>query len=525
MGTKDRKSLIKHIDFIAADIITLELSYFLGNVLWYLINRRSVKLDTLFWHQEALLLLCVAVSLLVGNPYKNVLKRNKYQEFSSCVRHTLNLFVLYIFLVFFSHEGGSVSRLTVVCTWVIYFVSEMIFRLVWKKILRKRILESNHRSGDAMILITDCRSRRRIVEMTRGLQSNVYSPHFIKAIFLKDDFTENDTFAEEMMDNPEKEDSTVKMDSVKKYLEGRDSKKPEKREGIVRIGEKIDGIPILGNVDDAIQYSANHWVDEVLIGLRSNVEETGDILQHFERMGIKTHRILLKLPEAWHTGEASVERYGEYIVTTNVLRYVPLWQWGIKRAFDIIGSLVGLMLTGVIFLFVAPRIYHADKGPVIYSSIRIGKNGRQFKFYKFRSMYQDADKRKEELMKQNKMQGLMFKMDNDPRILPGIGHFIRKTSLDEFPQFWNVLKGDMSLVGTRPPTLDEWEQYGEEHRIRMTQRPGITGIWQVSGRSEITDFSEVVRLDEQYIETWTLGMDLSIILKTIGKVFKREGAE
>ena len=150
-------------------------------------------------------------------------------------------------------------------------------------------------------------------------------------------------------------------------------------------------------------------------------------------------------------------------------------------------------------------------GPIFFAQERIGRNGRKFKMYKFRSMYMDAEERKKELMAQNKVSdGMMFKMDFDPRIIgnkilpdgtkkTGIGQFIRKTSIDELPQFWNILKGDMSLVGTRPPTLDEWEKYEPHHRARMSFRPGLTGLWQVSGRSNITDFEEVVRLDTQYI--------------------------
>ena len=138
----------------------------------------------------------------------------------------------------------------------------------------------------------------------------------------------------------------------------------------------------------------------------------------------------------------------------------------------------------------------------------------------------DAEQRKEELVKQNKVKdGMMFKMDDDPRIIKGIGNFIRRTSIDEFPQFLNVLKGDMGMVGTRPPTLDEWEKYSPRHRIRMATKPGLTGMWQVSGRSNITDFEEVVKLDEQYIREWNFGLDIKIILKTIAHVFSGEGAE
>ena len=138
----------------------------------------------------------------------------------------------------------------------------------------------------------------------------------------------------------------------------------------------------------------------------------------------------------------------------------------------------------------------------------------------------DAEERKKELMAQNNIKdGMMFKMDNDPRIIKGIGNFIRDYYLDEFPQFWNVLKGDMSLVGTRPPTEDEWEKYDLHHRARLAIKPGITGMWQISGRSDITDFEEVVRLDTEYIKNWDLGLDIKILLKTVLVVIGKDGAK
>lgn len=164
-------------------------------------------------------------------------------------------------------------------------------------------------------------------------------------------------------------------------------------------------------------------------------------------------------------------------------------------------------------------------------------NGKKFRMIKFRTMYKDAEEKKKELMEQNSVQdGMMFKMDFDPRIIgnrilpdgtkkTGIGQFMRKHSIDEFPQFFNVLLGQMSLVGTRPPTVDEWEKYQLHHRARLATKPGITGMWQVSGRSDITDFEEVVKLDIQYIEKWSLGLDIKIIIKTIGVMLSGKGAK
>ena len=165
-----------------------------------------------------------------------------------------------------------------------------------------------------------------------------------------------------------------------------------------------------------------------------------------------------------------------------------------------------------------------DLLPEVFAQVRVGKNGRQFKFYKFRSMNVNAEEQKKELMAQNEMDGHMFKMANDPRIFP-IGKFMRKYSIDELPQFWNILKGDMSLVGTRPPTVEEFENYDLKHKARLGIKPGLTGMWQVSGRSDIKDFEEVVGLDTYYIAHWDLGLDIKILLKTIKVVVTGRGSE
>ena len=197
---------------------------------------------------------------------------------------------------------------------------------------------------------------------------------------------------------------------------------------------------------------------------------------------------------------------------------LPLW----KRVFDIIFSSMALLCLSPIFIITVIWIKLEDKGPAFYKSKRVGSNYKVFDFYKFRSMYMDAEERKKELMQQNEMDGLMFKMKDDPRIIP-IGHFIRKYSIDELPQFFNVLKGDMSIVGTRPPTVDEYEQYQVHHRGRLASKPGITGLWQVSGRNQITDFEEIVELDTDYIMRWSVVEDIRIILKTVRLVIHGDG--
>ncbi len=195
-----------------------------------------------------------------------------------------------------------------------------------------------------------------------------------------------------------------------------------------------------------------------------------------------------------------------------------------KRALDIVGSSVGLVILGISYIFVAPLIKLDSKGPVFFVQKRVGKNGEIFNFYKYRSMYIDAEERKKELMKDNEMNGLMFKMENDPRITK-VGKFLRKTSIDELPQFWNVFKGDMSLVGTRPPTEQEFKEYEAQHKCRLAMVPGITGMWQVSGRSNIKDFDEIVKLDMQYIDNWSIWLDIKILFRTLWVVAARKGSE
>ena len=194
-----------------------------------------------------------------------------------------------------------------------------------------------------------------------------------------------------------------------------------------------------------------------------------------------------------------------------------------KRLIDIVGGVVGVIFTAVLCVILAPIIYIQSPGPIFFSQWRVGKNGRRFKIYKFRSMYMDAEERKKELMSQNEMEGLMFKMENDPRVTK-VGKFIRKTSIDELPQFWNILKGEMSLVGTRPPTEDEFLQYEGYHRRRLNMTPGLTGLWQVSGRSDTKNFEEIVAMDVEYIDNWSLKEDIKILFKTVGVVLKGKGA-
>ena len=285
----------------------------------------------------------------------------------------------------------------------------------------------------------------------------------------------------------------------------------------------VDGNEISCTLDKLVNTVVTYQIDDVVFKLPGQGQKAlFELITDFEDMGANCH-YALDVPTGAR-GNATMEMFGEMFMATYTLRTQSTWQLVIKRVMDICGAVVGLILCGIISIFLIPAIKLDSPGPAIFSQIRIGKNGRRFKFYKFRSMYVDAEERKKELMKNNEMDGLMFKMEDDPRITK-VGKFIRKTSLDEFPQFWNVLIGDMSLVGTRPPTEDEFNKYNGHYKRRLMMTPGITGLWQVSGRSSITDFDEVVKLDLEYIDNWSLLGDIKILFKTVISVIKRDGAE
>ena len=275
-------------------------------------------------------------------------------------------------------------------------------------------------------------------------------------------------------------------------------------------------------LDNLVTYATRSVVDQVVINLPSENFLIADFVSQFEMMGLPVAVNIAAL-EFVTNSEKAIQRFGNSSVVNFSTTFYRSSDVALKRMMDITGSLFGLMICGIVSIFLVPLI-KKDGGPAIFAQDRVGRNGRIFKFYKFRSMRVDAEEIKKDLMSQNQMQGGMFKIENDPRITK-IGHFIRKTSLDELPQFWNVLKGDMSLVGTRPPTLDEYMTYTPEQKRRLSFKPGITGLWQISGRSNITNFDDVVKLDVTYLDGWTIWKDIEILLKTIKVVFMKNGAK
>jgi exopolysaccharide biosynthesis polyprenyl glycosylphosphotransferase len=295
--------------------------------------------------------------------------------------------------------------------------------------------------------------------------------------------------------------------------------------GYVRVkGNKpIKGHIELGTIEELDKIIKENVVDEIIFALpKTYLGEVEKYVLMCEEMGL-TVRMLLDLYDL-KIAKTYLSNIGTLPMLTFDSVSLNQAQLFLKRLMDIVGALIGITITGFISIFVMIAIKLDSPGPVIFAQDRVGLNGRTFKLYKFRSMCMDAEAQKCQLVEYNEIHGgLMFKIKNDPRITK-VGRFIRKTSIDELPQFINVLRGEMSLVGTRPPTLDEVSKYENYQRRRISIKPGITGMWQVNGRSSILDFDEVVKLDTSYIDEWSILLDIKIILKTVLVIFKKKGA-
>jgi exopolysaccharide biosynthesis polyprenyl glycosylphosphotransferase len=270
--------------------------------------------------------------------------------------------------------------------------------------------------------------------------------------------------------------------------------------------------------EDVLKYIMDHVIDEVLLVFRNlNLSLAAPLINECRKLGIMVN-FILDTSEIYYP-KTEVDKIGPFnIVSFQSYDYSPAQRFA-KRLMDFLGGFVGCLICALAYIFAAPAIKLSSPGPVLFVQTRKGKNGREFKLYKFRTMYQDAEERKKDFLAQNEMKGQIFKLKDDPRITP-LGKFLRKTSLDELPQFINILKGDMSLVGTRPPTVEEFESYEARHRRRLSIQPGLTGLWQVSGRNEIDDFEDIVKLDTEYIDHWSIWLDIKIILKTFTVLFK-----
>lgn len=459
---------------LLVDIISIIISFLLalwiryGNMVrsWF----SSKTMSTAF---VILILLYIAVYYLYDT-YSKLFKRGMLEEIIVVIKINFLLAATLTAAMFVFQEGTSFSRMFFTCFILLNILISFILRQYFKILLLGVYKKSN--SSYKMMIIT---TSDQIGEVLNQFHKENEWEYQINYITILD-----------------------------KYM----------------VGQKIDGIPIKADFISMFDIAKQEVLDGVFIHVPSGSWVQVDIeelIQNFLDMGITVDLSIYTF--GLKINEKIIRELSGYHVLTFSTRIFTRGQLIIKRMVDIIGGLVGCMLTFVLTILLAPAIYIESPGPIFFSQIRIGKNGRRFRIYKFRSMHPDAEKQKAELMALNEANGLMFKMTDDPRVTK-VGNILRKTSIDEFPQFINILKGDMSLVGTRPPTEKEFLQYKGRHKRRLALKSGLTGLWQVSGRSDITDFEEVVKLDLEYIDNWSLAMDIKILFKTVGVVLLGKGS-
>ncbi len=468
-----KNKMIETYSILLIDMVCVLVSYYLSLFIRFdLISKELYPRDYHSMVGAYILILCLMYTLFLdGNRW--FFDRNNLRELYYTIRYTGILVVGLVVVLYLTQQAYEFSRLVylifAITNTIITFVAHIVYKRFMLDYYRKSV------NNTKMLVLTKETTAQEVLET---LQQEKTWDYDITAVALYD----------------------VDMQ-----------------------GDEIAGVPVVASMEDVYDVVCQMMVDEVFISLPGvPVAEIREMVHRFEEMGLVCHYRVDLFSKA--NPNTYVQQLAGYSVISFTLQSMDSRRLLIKRLMDIVGSLVGCVLTLLITPFVALAIKIDSPGPVFFSQTRIGKNGRRFKIWKFRSMYIDAEERKKELEAQNEIKGLMFKMEDDPRITK-VGKFIRKTSIDETPQFLNILLGDMSLVGTRPPTEDEFEQYNGYYRRRMSITPGLTGMWQVSGRSDIQDFEEIVKLDLEYIDNWSLMLDIKILFKTVFAVLGRKGSK
>jgi len=462
-------SWLKHIDFLLLDLLGFQLVFLIA---YYV--RTGMDINIVLSHYseivEIFIVLHIVTALFFEN-YKNILKRGYYKEIKAIVLH-VSIVVLGMFVyMFFQQVSDIFSRIFFLMMYILAIILITMLRLLWKSVILKKI--NNAERKRSLVLVSNLEGADKIIEK---LEADIFRNYNISGLIVTEEFGDN---------------------------------------------EEVNGIPVIADINNALDYLKKAVVDEIFISYIETEKFNQEFVNDCISMGMVVHYNFTNISNI--KGNIFIDQISDYRVLTTSIKIVTYKQMLVKRFLDIVGGLFGSFIAIGLMLVVVPIIKIQSSGPIFFVQERIGRNGRRFKMYKFRSMCINAEIMKKEFEKDNQVQGHMFKIKNDPRVFP-FGRFMRKYSIDEFPQFFNVLKGEMSLVGTRPPTIDEYEKYEIHHKKRLAIKPGLTGLWQISGRSDIVDFEDVVKLDMEYITKWDFGLDIRILFKTIQVVFNRRGA-
>lgn len=470
--SNQKQTVLQNYILFFADLISICLSYALA------ILTRGIQKDFMRATQYYLLILFFAIilcllSYVLLNWNAKFISRGSLAEFFFVLKYDVTLGAGLGVFLFLTQKAQDFSRLAFVYFMIYNLILTYLFHLAVKYFLTKVYMRSN--SSYKMMVITES---HYVKELLQRLKSETEWSHQITALAVMDS------------------DMT---------------------------GQEFHHVPVVAGKDNLFEHINELVLDEVFIYLPEfNNKELGAMIEQFELAGITVH---VKIDPFDHLiSHKTSETFAGLTVLTYSISDFDFHRLMVKRVIDLAGAFVGILITIVILPFVALAIKLDSPGPVFYRQKRIGLNGRAFYLYKFRSMYTDADEKKDSLKGKNEMDGPMFKVTDDPRVTR-VGRFLRKSSIDEFPQFFNILTGNMSLVGTRPPTPDEYAQYKLQYRRRLSIKPGLTGLWQVSGRSDIKSFEEVLKLDLHYIDNWSLVLDIRILLQTIVVLFNQRGAK
>ena len=470
----------KHTDFILIDTLCLQISYFLAYLIRYhslgvyVVNNGVTTYSTT---GIILFFLSIVVSIFFSTMH-NVLSRGIWEEITHTFMQCALVTAIIVLLLYTDKSAERFSRTVLWITMGLYFVTSFITRLAYKQILlsHRRAVKKH-----GILLVGDRKGIEKAVEAFRA--------HPEDGIDVRGVVVVGDTASSDEQITGEK--ITDKQGAAEQTADNQTD-----------TDKTISGYPIVATEADAALYIQKQWIDEVYIAVDDYTLLPTKLMEQCSEMAVTVHQQMFKVENV--TGQQWFHRIAKQPVLTTSISIPKPRSIIIKRALDIIAGLFLSLAAGLVLLIVTPIIKKKSPGPVLLKHERVGQNGKRFFMYTIRTIYMPSTSGRE----------IDGKTDEKTGIIPGVGQFLRRTRFEDLPKGFNVLLGSMSLVGTRAPSVEEWEQYEFRHRARLSCKPGITGLWQASGRAKTMSFEEATELDTEYIKNWNMGLDLQILFKT-----------